>query len=168
MENVLRALSWPREVTIRSYEVFRSSGWELELVIVEGGWAATPGRLGGWIVRGPLEYGASLREVWEGRLSGALEVESEMEAGGREESRLKSCGREKTRCEDRCWDCLANSEWIWSMNCLSTVTISLPARSLSLSVNPDMLPLDIDLVGDPELGMFRPKEVGMVILVLAV
>ena len=90
LENVLRAVSWPREVTIRSYEVFRSSGCELELVIVEGGWAATPGRLGGWIVRGPLEYGASLREVWEGRLSGALEVDSEMEAGGREESTTRS------------------------------------------------------------------------------
>ena len=81
---------------------------------------------------------------------------------------MKSCGLEKTRCEERCWDCLANSVWIWSMNCLSTVTISLPARSLSLSVSPDMLPLDMDLVGDPELGMFRLSEVGMVILVLAV
>ena len=112
LENVLRALSWALEVTIRSYEVFRSRGWELELVIVEGGCAATPGRLGGWIVKGPLEYGASLREVWDGRLSGALEVDREMEA--------------------------------------------------------DMLPLDMDLVGDPELGMLRPKELGIVILVLAV
>ena len=53
-------------------------------------------RMGGWIVKGPLEFGASLREVWDGRLSGALEVDREMEA--------------------------------------------------------DMLPLDMDLVEDPELG----------------
>ena len=68
--------------------------------------------MGGWSVKGPLEIGASLREALDRRLSGALEVDREMEA--------------------------------------------------------DMLPLDMDLVGNPDLGMLRPKELGIVMLVLAV
>ena len=47
------------------------------------------------------------------------------------------------------------------MKSLLTVSISLPARSLSLSVRPDMLPLDMDLVGEAELGMFGMWKPGV-------
>jgi len=53
------------------------------------------------------------------------------------------------------------------MKSLLTVSISLPARSLSLSVRPDMLPLDMDLVGEAECGMWK-GVVGWVVGVVTV
>jgi len=53
------------------------------------------------------------------------------------------------------------------MKSLFTVRISLPARSLSLSVSPDILPLDMDLVGEAEFGMLNPVE-GCVVGVVTV